>query len=44
MAELNDPISLLDDREMERAFSSIGLVDLNRGLTEAKRIDLKPLH
>ena len=43
MAELNDPISLLDAQEMERAFSLVGLVDLDRGLTEAKRIELKPI-
>ncbi len=43
MAELNDPISLQDAQEMERAFSLVGLVDLDRGLTEAKRIELKPI-
>ena len=43
MAELNDPVSLLDAQEMERAFSLVGLVDMDRGLTEAKRIGLKPL-
>jgi hypothetical protein len=43
MAELNDPISLLDAQEMERAFSLVGLFDLDRGLIEAKRIELKPL-
>ncbi len=39
MAELNDPRSLLDAPEMEQAFISVGLVDLDRGLTEAKRIE-----
>jgi hypothetical protein len=43
MAELNDPVSLLDAQEMERAFSLVGLIDLDRGLTEAKRIELKPI-
>jgi hypothetical protein len=43
IAELNDPISLRDAQEMERAFSLVGLVDLDRGLTEAKRIELKPI-
>jgi hypothetical protein len=39
MAELNDPRSLLDAPEMEQAFVAIGLVDLDRGLAEAKRIE-----
>jgi len=41
MVELNDPTSLLDASEMEQAFSAIGLIDLDRALTEAKRIDLR---
>jgi hypothetical protein len=39
MAELNNPSSLLDAPEMEQAFTSVGLFDLDRGLAEAKRID-----
>jgi hypothetical protein len=43
MAEINDPISLRDAQEMERAFSLVGLVDLDRSLIEARRIELKPI-
>jgi GH24 family phage-related lysozyme (muramidase) len=43
MAELNDPNSLMDAPEMEQAFISIGLLDLDRGLTEAKRIENRPV-
>lgn len=43
MAELNNPKSLLDAPEMEQAFSSSGLVDLDRSLAEAKKIELKPV-
>ncbi len=39
MAELNSPSSLLDAPEMEQAFISVGLFDLERGLAEAKRIE-----
>jgi len=38
MAELNDPMTLLDEPDMEHAFSSVGLIDLSSGLTEARRI------
>ena len=38
MAELNDPMTLLDEPDMEHAFSSVGLIDLPSGLTEARRI------
>lgn len=38
MAELNDPMTLLDEPDMEHAFSSVGLIDLASGLTEARRI------
>ena len=38
MAELNDPMTLLDEPYMEHAFSSVGLIDLPSGLTEARRI------
>lgn len=43
MEELNDPLSLLDATEMNQAFSSLGLVDLDRTLTIANRIDIKPV-
>ena len=43
MAELNDPYNLLDSPEMEQAFSLIGLGDLDRGLAQAKRIELRPV-
>jgi hypothetical protein len=43
MAELNDPHSLLDSPEMEQAFSSVGLRDLDRGLAQARRIELRPV-
>jgi hypothetical protein len=43
MAELNDPKSLLDAAEMEQAFSAIGLLDLETGLTMARKIDVKPV-
>lgn len=43
MAELNDPESLLDEAEMERAFVAVGLLDLELGLTHAKKIKVKPV-
>src|SRR6185436_1502815 len=43
MDELNDPNSLLDAPEMEQAFSSMGLLDLDNTLTQAKRIDVRPV-
>ena len=39
MAELNNPNNLLDAPEMEQAFSTTGLVNLERALEEAKRIE-----
>ena len=39
MAELNNPNNLLDAPEMEHAFSTTGLVDLERALEQAKRIE-----
>jgi hypothetical protein len=39
MAELNNPNSLLDAPEMEQAFSTIGQIDLERALEQAKRIE-----
>jgi hypothetical protein len=41
--ELNDPLGFLDASEMEQAFASIGLMDLDNGLILAKTIELKPL-
>jgi hypothetical protein len=41
VAELNDPATLLDEPEMEQAFSAIGLLDLDSGLTYARRIQPK---
>lgn len=43
MAELNDPNSLLDAAEMDKAFSSAGLVDLDRSLALAKQIETRPV-
>ena len=43
MAELNDPYNLLDSPEMEQAFSLVGSRDLDRGLAQAKGIELKPI-
>jgi len=43
MDELNDPNSLFDSPEMEQAFSSAGLADLDTTLTQAKRIDMKSI-
>jgi hypothetical protein len=39
MAEFNDPNSLLDAAEMDQAFSSVGLCDLERGLAQARSIE-----
>jgi hypothetical protein len=41
MQELNDPNSLLDAPEMDEAFSVLGLVDLERALALANRIEPK---
>ncbi|HEV2883607.1 MAG TPA: hypothetical protein VGW36_02055, partial [Pyrinomonadaceae bacterium] len=43
MAELNDPNSLLDEPEMERAFVAVGLLNLELGLTQARKIQPKPV-
>jgi hypothetical protein len=43
MAKLNDPNSLLDEPEMERVFVAVGLLDLDLGLTQAKKIQPKPV-
>ena len=43
MAQLNDVYELINAAEMEQAFSAVGLRDLERGLVQAKRIDLRPL-
>ena len=39
MVEFNSPNSLLDAPEMEQAFSTTGLIDLERALEQAKRIE-----
>lgn len=41
MAELNDPNSLLDAPEMERAFVAVGSLDLDLALTQANKIQPK---
>jgi hypothetical protein len=41
MAEVNDPNSLLDEPQFERAFVAIGLLDLDLALTHAKKIQPK---
>ena len=43
LAELNNPRRLLDSPEFEQAFFSVGLVDLERGLALANKIELKPV-
>ena len=43
MAHLNDPNTLLDEPDMERAFTAVGLFDLDVGLTHARRIQPKPV-
>ena len=43
MKELNDPKNLVDDAEMDQAFSTIGQLDVESGLTLARNIDLKPV-
>jgi hypothetical protein len=42
-AEINNPYNLIESPEMEQAFSSAGLRDLDRSLAHARRIDLRPL-
>lgn len=41
--EINDPRSLLDAPELDHAFSSIGAVDLERAINEARKIAGKPV-
>jgi hypothetical protein len=43
IAELNDPNSLLDEPEMERAFVAVGLLDQDLALTQANKIQPKPV-
>jgi hypothetical protein len=43
MSELNDPNSLLDDADMEQAFTAVGVFDLDVGLTHAKKIHPRPV-
>jgi hypothetical protein len=40
-AEINDPRSLLDTPELDHAFSAIGALDLERAITEARKIGVK---
>lgn len=40
-AEVNDPRSLIDAQELDRAFSSMGAVDLDLTITEARKIEVK---
>jgi hypothetical protein len=41
--EISDPLSLLDSPELARAFSSIGAIDLERAIIEARKIAVKPV-
>ncbi len=41
--EINDPRSLLDAPELDHAFSSVGAVDLERAIDEARKIGVKPV-
>ena len=43
MDELNDPNTLIDEPDMEQAFTAIGLLDLDVGLTHARKIQPKPV-
>ena len=43
MAELNDPNRLLNEPDMEQAFTEVGKLDLDAGLTQAKKIQPKPV-
>ena len=43
MAELNDPNRLLNEPAMEQAFTAVGKLDLDVGLTHAKKIQPKPV-
>ena len=43
MAGLNDPNSLLNEPDMEQAFTEFGKFDLAAGLTQARRIQPKPV-
>ena len=43
MAELNNPNSLLEEPEFEKALAAMGVLDLDLGLTQAKKIQPKPV-
>ena len=43
LAELNNPQSFLGATELENAFSSLGPINLERTLIEAKSIEIKPI-
>ncbi len=42
-AEINDPVSFLELAEFSQAFAALGLVDLDRTIIEARKIQLKSL-
>jgi hypothetical protein len=42
-AEINDPLSLSELPEFANAFSSIGIIDLERTIIEARKIAIKPV-
>jgi hypothetical protein len=41
MHQLNDPINLIEDAEMDQAFAAAGLLDVEAGLALARNINLK---
>jgi hypothetical protein len=43
MAELNDPNSLLESPEIDQAFVAAGLLHLEFAITQAKRIQIRPV-
>jgi hypothetical protein len=43
MRQLNAPINLIEDAEMDQAFSAAGLLDIEAGLALAGKIDPKPV-
>ena len=43
MKELNDPKNLVDDAEMDQAFSAVGQLDVEAVLDLARNINLKPV-
>jgi hypothetical protein len=43
MDEVNDPRSLLDAQELEHAFASMGALDLDQAIAEARKIEIRPI-